>query len=75
MKTVFIACYKGTETDDILGVFSKLENAQNAIRKDYENTEFGYTADYEEIHDSYIFIQKKGEWYDEWYIFEAELQD
>lgn len=72
---VFIACYKGPETDDILGVFSKLENAQKAIRKSYEDTEFGYTADYEEIDDSYIFIQKKGEWYDEWYIVETELQD
>lgn len=72
--TVFVACYKGTGLDDILGVYSKLENAQKAIRKDYENTEFGYTADHKEICDSYILIQNKGE-YDEWYIVEMELQD
>lgn len=73
--TVFVACYKGTEMDDILGVFRNLENAKKAIRKDYENAELGYTADYEEIDDSYIFIQKKGAFYDEWYIVEMELQD
>lgn len=73
--TVFVACYKGTETDDILGVFSKLENAQKAIHKDYENTELGHTADYKEIDNSYILIRKKGEWYDEWYIVETELHD
>lgn len=73
--TVFVAGYKGTGVDDILGVFRNLENAQKAIRKDYENAELGYTPDYEEIDDSYIFIQKKYECYDEWYIVEMELQD
>ena len=59
--TVFIACYQGTETGSILGVFRNLKNAQKAIHKDYEETEFGYTADYKDINDSCIFIQKKGE--------------
>ena len=72
---VFIACYKGTETDDILGVFRNIENAKKAIRKDYENTEFRCTADFEEIDDCYILVQSGGKWCDEWYIVETELQD
>lgn len=71
--TVYVASYKGTDTDDILGVFTDIEKAKESIRKDYESTEFGYVADYEEINDNHIYISKEGFWYDEWYIVETKL--
>ena len=71
--TVFVAGYKGTDTDEILGVFSDIEKAKASIRKDYENTPFGYEPDVKEIDDSHIYVAKTGQWYDEWYIVETEL--
>lgn len=71
--TVYIAGYKGTETDDILGVFVDYEEAKTVIHNDYKNTEFGYTPDIEEIDDDRIYISKMGEWFDEWYVIETEL--
>lgn len=71
--TVFVAAYKGTDTDDILGVFANIEKAKETIHKDYEETPFGYTPDIQEIDDNYIYIAQLGQWYDEWYIVETEL--
>lgn len=71
--TVFVAGYKGTDTDNILGVFTDIEKAKETIHKDYANTEFGYAADIESVEDSHIYIAKNNEWYDEWYIVETEL--
>lgn len=71
--TVYVAGYKGTDTDDILGVFTDIEKAKEAIHKDYESTEFGYIADYKEVDSNHIYVAKTGEWYDEWYIVETEL--
>ena len=73
--TVYIAGYKGTDTDDILGVFKDIEKAKVSIHKDYENTEFGYVPDIKEINDNHIYVAKTGDWYDEWYIVETELDD
>jgi hypothetical protein len=71
--TVYVAGYKGTDTDDILGVFTDIEEANVAIHKDYESTKFGYEPDIKEINNNHIYIAKQGEWYDEWYIVETEL--
>lgn len=71
--TVYVAGYKGTDTDDILGVFTDIEKAKESIHKDYENTEFDYVADVKEVDDNHIYIAKTGEWFDEWYIVETEL--
>lgn len=71
--TVFLAGYKGTDTDNILGVFVDIEKAKESIRKDYETTEFSYIPDVEEIEDNHIYIAKQGYWCDEWYIVETEL--
>lgn len=70
---VFVAGYKGTDTDDILGVFTDIEKAKESIHKDYKETEFGYMPDEECIESNHIYIAKIGEWYDEWYIAETEL--
>lgn len=72
---VFIACYDGTDTNDILGAFTNLEKAKEAIHEDYEKTEFGYVPDYREICDNHIYVAKTGNWFDEWYIVETELQN
>lgn len=72
---VYIAGYKGTDTDDILGVFVDIEKAKESIHKDYAETEFGYIPDIKEIDDNYIYIAKNGEWFDEWYVLETELCD
>ena len=71
--TVYVAEYKGTDTDDILGVFVDIEKAKESIHKDYENTKFGYVPDIKIVDDNYIYISKSGEWYDEWHIVETEL--
>ena len=73
--TVFVAGYKGTETDDILGVFTDIEKAKESIHKDYKNTPFGYEPDVKEIDDTHIYIAKTCEWFDEWYIVETELNN
>lgn len=73
--TVYVAGYKGTDTDDILGVFVDIEKAKESIHKDYEGTEFGYVPDIKEVDDNHIYISKSGEWYDEWYIVETELNN
>ena len=73
--TVYVAGYKGTDTDDILGVFADIEKAKATIHKDYAKTEFGYTPDIKEIDDNHIYISKSGEWYDEWYVVETELNN
>ena len=73
--TVYVAQYKGTDTDDIIGVFTDIEKAKEAIHKDYESTEFYYVADEKEVCDNHIYIAKMGYWYDEWYIVETELID
>lgn len=72
--TVFVACYKGTDTDDILGVFADVEKAKKAIHKDYEKTEFSYVPDFKEVDDKRIYVEKTNQWFDEWYIVETELQ-
>lgn len=71
--TVFVAAYKGTDTDDIIGVFTDIEKAKEAIHKDYAETEFGYIPDDKDVESNHIYIAKTGEWYDEWYIAETEL--
>lgn len=73
--TVFVAGYKGTDMNDIIGVFTDIEKAKNAIHKDYEATEFGYKPDIVEIEDNHICIAKEGYWCDEWYIVEKELDN
>ena len=73
--TVYVAGYKGTDIDDILGVFVNIEKAKASIHKDYESTEFGYVPDIKEVDDNHIYISKSGEWYDEWYIVETELNN
>lgn len=73
--TVYVAGYKGTDTDDILGVFVDIEKAKESIHKDYESTEFGYVPDIKEFDDNHIYISKSGEWFDEWYIVETELNN
>lgn len=73
--TVFVAAYKGTDTDDILGVFTDIEKAKEVIHKDYKETPFGYEPDIKEVDDNHIYIAKHGSWYDEWYIVETKLCD
>ena len=73
--TVFVAGYKGTDMDDILGVFTNVEKAKETIHKDYESTEFSYVPDIKEVDDNHIYVAKNGEWFDEWYIVEIELND
>ena len=73
--TVYVAGYKGTDTDDILGVFTDIEKAKESIHKDYEGTTFSYTPDIKEVDDNHIYIAKTGDWYDEWYIVETELHN
>ena len=70
---VYVAGYKGTDTDDILGVFVDIEKAKEAIRIDYTHTPIAYLPDIKEVDDNHIYISKSGEWYDEWYIAETEL--
>lgn len=72
---VYVAVYKGTDTDDILGVFVDIEKAKQSIHKDYESIEFGYVPDIKYVDDNRIYISKSGEWYDEWYIVETELHN
>ena len=72
---VFVAGYKGTDTDDILGVFVDIEKAKESIHKDYESIEFGYVPDIKEVDDNHIYISKIGKWFDEWYIVETELHN
>ena len=71
--TVFVAGYKGTDMDNILGVFVDIEKAKETIHKDYENTVFGYVPDIKSIDYDHIYIVKQGEWFDEWYIVQTEL--
>ena len=71
--TVYVAGYKGTDTDDILGVFTDIEKAKDLIHKNYEETDFGYLPDVKEIDDNHIYIAKQGHWFDEWYIVETKL--
>lgn len=71
--TVFVAGYKGTDTDNIIGVFTDIEKAKEAIHKDYESTTFGYTPDVKEIEENHIYIAETNMWFDEWYIAETEL--
>jgi len=73
--TVYVAGYKGTDTDDILGVYSDIKKAKEAIHTDYEKTEFSYVPDIKWVDDAYIHIEKTGSWVDEWYIVETELCD
>jgi hypothetical protein len=76
MKTVFVAAYKGTETDDIIGVFNNITDAKAAIHRDFKQTRrMSYTPDVEEVEDNHIYMAKKNEWYDEWYITETEIFD
>ena len=70
---VYVAGYKGTETDDILGVFTDIEKAKESIHEDYKNTPFGYEPNIKEIDDNHIYVAEQGLWYDEWYIVETEL--
>lgn len=71
--TVYVAGYKGTDTDNILGVFMDIEKAKETIYNDYNTTEFGYIPDVKEVDANRIYIAKRGEWYDEWYIVETEV--
>lgn len=71
--TVFIVGYKGTDTDEIIGVYTDIEKAKEVMHKDYEKTEFGYVPNEEYVEDNHIYISKTGDWYDEWYIVEKEL--
>lgn len=73
--TVYIAGYKGTDTDDIIGVFTDIEKAKESIYEDYKNTEFGYVPDIKEFYDNHIYVSKAGEWFDEWYIVETDLHN
>ena len=73
--TVFVAAYKGTDTDNIIGVFTDIEKAKEAIHKDYEETKFSYVPDIKEAASNHIYIAKTGEWFDEWYIVETELHN
>ena len=51
---VFVAVYKGTDTDEILGVFTDIEKAKEKIYKDYKETKFAYTPDEEVFEDNHI---------------------
>ena len=72
---VFVAGYKGTNTDDILGVFKNIEDAKLAIYKDYVETKFDNVPYVREVDDNHIYIAQKGSWFDEWYIVETELHN
>lgn len=65
MKTVFVAGYKGTDTNDIIGVFNNIEDAKAAIHSDYKRTNFSYVPDVKEIDDNHIYVAKQNDWYDE----------
>ena len=71
--TVYVAGYKSTGADNILGVFADIEQAKASIRNDYKTTEFGYIPDVKEVDANHIYIAKRGELYDEWYIVEMEV--
>lgn len=60
---VYVAGYKGINTDDILGVFTDIEKAKESIYKDYETAEFGSAPKFKKVDDNYIYISKIGEWY------------
>jgi hypothetical protein len=70
--TVYVAGYKGTDTDEILGVFADIKDAKLAIYQDCLKTRFEYTPDIKEIDENHIYIAKQGHWCDEWYIVETE---
>lgn len=70
---VFVAVYKGSYTEEILGVFTDIEKAKEAIYKDYKETEFGYEPNKEVVDSSFIYIEKTGYWFDEWYIVRTKL--
>ena len=72
--TVFVVGYKGTDTDDIIGVFTDLKTAKAAMYDDFINTEFGYTPDHMEVDTNHIYTSTFGGWFDEWYIVETELK-
>ena len=73
--TVYVAGYKGTDTDTILGVCVDVKKAKELIHTDYEATEFGYVPDIKEVDDNHIYVAKMNDWYDEWYIVETELHN
>lgn len=58
--TVYVAGYKGTDTDDILGVFTDIEKAKESILIDYTETEFNYVPDIKEVDNNHIYIAKSG---------------
>lgn len=70
---VFVVCYKGTDTDDILGVYSDIETAKRVMHNDYEETLLGFFPDLAEIDDNCIFMANSYEEC-EWYIHETELR-
>lgn len=71
--TVFVVGYKGTNTDDILGVYSDIEMAKKVMHSDYEETLLGFVPDFAEIDDNHIFVANSYEEC-EWYIHETELR-
>lgn len=71
--TVFVVAYKGTDTDDIIGVYTDIEKAKEVLYRDYISVKFGYIPNIKEIEDNHIYIAREHEWFDEWYITEVEL--
>ena len=71
---VFVVAYKGTDTDDILGVYKNLAQAKKAMYYDYFDTEFCNELAKKELEDSRIYVETEGERFDEWYIHETELR-
>ena len=72
--TVFVVAYKGTDTDDILGVYKSLTQAKKAMYRDYFDTDFCNELAKKELTDSSIYVETKWGRFDEWYIHETELR-
>ena len=70
---VYVACYQGTDTEEILGVFTDIEKARESIYKDYKSTEIGYDTNLEVTEDNRIYVAQEGMYYDEWLVVETEL--
>lgn len=71
---VFVAGYKGTDTDDILGVYSDIEMAKRVMHNDYEETLLGFEPDFKEVESNHIYMRNRYNDECEWYIHECELR-
>ena len=72
---VYVAVYNGTDTNNILGVFTDITKARKAILIDFENTKLNYEPNIKEIIGDRIYMEETGLWFDEWYVAETELHN